>query len=75
MERAKKYGVPVLSADFVTQLKDVNYKLADEMSKCLLSDWVKDLRGRLRTLNEEFEKPKECKLMISIFILCIVKLG
>lgn len=70
MERAKKYGVPVLSADFVTNIKDVRYKLVDEMSKCLLSDWVKDLRGRLKTLNEEFEKPREseCKFMIVFFV-------
>lgn len=61
-----------MSADFVTNIKDVNYKLAEEMDKCLLSDWVKDMRGRLKTLNEEFEKPRktECKVMICIF--CIV---
>ncbi|ODN00096.1 Poly [ADP-ribose] polymerase [Orchesella cincta] len=59
VQQAQKFGVPVVSTDFVTNLRELNYKLADEMKKCLLGDWVEDLQGRLKTLNDEFEKPKE----------------
>lgn len=37
-------------------ITDVKYNLADEMTKYLLSDWVKDVRTHLKNLNAEYEK-------------------
>lgn len=62
----------MVSTDFVKNIKEVNYKLAEEMSKCLLSDWATEVRSRLKSLNEQFEKPSKIGEGMSSFNVHII---
>ncbi|CAG7724082.1 unnamed protein product [Allacma fusca] len=72
LKSAKEKNIPVVSASFVENIRDVDYNLDEQLQVHLIVDWIKPLQ--IKTLLEKIRPKKESEEKKSMFELEMKKI-